>query len=118
MMTITAYHYKKLRTLEEMAANSGMKLKVGVNVFSTIHNETLSLVTHGEHLPIYTRDIELMTGSAEELIAFIIGWQKSSSYLQNLGATSKKAIERKEQDYRNKELAEMIKNGKRNDEKA
>jgi hypothetical protein len=112
-MTITAYHYKKLRTLEEMAANSGMKLKVGVNVFSTIHNETLSLVTHGEHLPIYTRDIELMSGSAEELIAFIIGWQKSSSYLQNLGATSKKAIERKEQDYRNKELANIIKTGKR-----
>ena len=116
-MTITAYHYKKLRTLEEMAANSGMRLKVGVNVFSTIHNETLSLVTHGEHLPIYTRDIELMTGSAEELIAFIIGWQKSSSYLQGLGATTKKTILRKEQDYRNRDLTNLIKKGKRlNDE--
>jgi hypothetical protein len=113
-MTTTAYHYKKLRTLEELAANSGMKLKVGVNVFSTIGaSDILSLVTHGEHLPIYTRDVELMSGSAEELIAFIIGWQKSSSYLQNLGATSKKTIERKEQDYRNKELLNLLKTGKR-----
>ena len=116
-MTTTAYHYKKLRTLEEMAANTGMKLKVSVNVFSTIGADTMSLVTHGEHLPIYTRDVELMSGSAEELIAFIIGWQKSRTYLQNLGATSKKAIERKEQDYRNKELTNLIKTGKRlNDE--
>ena len=114
-----------------MAANSGMKLRAGVNVFGTTEdgiifadaryntkqNDILSLVTHGEHLPIYTRDIELMSGSAEELIAFITGWQKSRTYLQNLGATSKKAIERKEQDYRNKELTNLIKTGKRlNDE--
>jgi hypothetical protein len=117
MMTTTAYHYKKLRTLEEMAANSGMKLRAGVNVFSTTQSDILSLVTHGEHLPIYTRDVELMSGSAEELIAFIIGWQKSSSYLQMLGATTKKTILRKEQDYRNRDLTNLIKKGKRlNDE--
>ena len=116
-METTAYHYKKLRDLEDMAEHNGLKLKAGVNVFSTTHSDTLSLVTHGEHLPPYTRDVELMTGSAEELIAFIIGWQKSSSYLQILGATSKKIIERKEQDYRNKELTNLIKKGKRlNDE--
>ena len=116
-MTTTAYHYKKIRMLEDMAANTGMKLRAGVNVFSTTHGDTLSLVTHGEHLPTYTRDVELMTGSAEELIAFIIGWQKSSSYLQMLGATSKKAIARKEQNYRNRDLTNLIKKGKRlNDE--
>jgi len=130
-MTTTAYHYKKLRTLEEMAANSGMKLRAGVNVFGTTEDgiifadaryntkqsDILSLVTHGEHLPIYTRDVELMSGSAEELIAFVIGWQKSRSYLDMLGATSKKTILRKEQDYRNRDLTNLIKKGKRlNDE--
>ena len=114
-METTAYHYKKLRDLEEAAEHSGLKLKVGPHSYTS--GNVLSLVTHEEHLPIYTRDIELISGTAEELYIFLRGWHKAREYLFMLGATSEKAIARKEQDYRNRDLTNMIKKGKRlNDE--
>ena len=114
-METTAYHYKKLRDLEDMAEHNGLKLKFGPRDFAS--GNVLSLVTHEEHLPIYTRDIALASGTAEELHTFLRGWHSSREYLFILGATSKKTIERKEQDYRNRDLTNMIKKGKRlNDE--
>ena len=114
-METTAYHYKKLRDLEAMAEHNGLKLKVGSRDYSS--GNVLSLVTHEEHLPIYTRDITLASGTAEELHTFLRGWHEAREYLFILGATSKKAIARKEQNYRNRDLTNMIKKGKRlNDE--
>jgi hypothetical protein len=115
-METTAYHYKKLRDLEDMAEHNGLKLKVGPHDWISSGN-VLSLVTHEEHLPIYTRDIALASGTAEELHTFLRGWHSAREYLFILGATSKKAIARKEQNYRNRDLTNMIKKGKRlNDE--
>ena len=114
-METTAYHYKKLRDLEDIAEHNGLKLKVGPRDYSS--GNVLSLVTHEEHLPIYTRNIALASGTAEELHTFLRGWHSSREYLFILGATSKKAIARKEQNYRNRDLTNMIKKGKRlNDE--
>lgn len=117
MSGTTAYHYGMIKDLEQRAELCGMRLRPCDSNWSTPHGTTLALVTHGEHLPVYRRDIELAVGTAEQLEMFIKGWEKQLSYLSMIGATSDRIIKRKEQDYRNRELARLIKTGKKtNDE--
>lgn len=65
-----------------------------------------------EELVIYNEDMPLASGTVEDLLTFLYGWQKAHQYLMMLNATSDKIIERKKLDYRNKKLAHLIKNGK------
>ena len=110
-MSTTAYHYEKLKTLDRLAKLTGFKV-LPLTGWNQSFNDNLSLIPETDKLPIYSRDAVLMNGTAEDLIAFIIGWQKSLEYINMLGICNQKKIERKEQDYRNKELARLIKYGK------
>lgn len=113
-MATTAYHYYKIKDLERMAETLGFHIGSANNAWTNVENE-LGLMPSGEDLPIYTREAVLVRGTVEELIAWLAGWQKSLEYISVLGACDKKKIQRKEQDYRNKRLAQLIKNGKKTD---
>lgn len=115
-MATTAHHYKMVKALERLAEASGFKVSTKSNGWSNDGLSYLTLVPNDDELPIYTRGTSLVSGSVEELTAFIIGWQKSIEYLTFLRITNTEKIKRKEQDYRNVELARLIKDGKKNDE--
>ena len=72
---------------------------------------TLNLMPTDE-LVIYNTTMALYCGNVEDIIHFLRGWQFAHQYLNVLGATSAKIIDRKKLDYRNKKLAHMIKHGK------
>ena len=66
-----------------------------------------------EELVVYNEDSPLASGSVDDLLTFLYGWEKAHQYLNALGAVSEKSIERKRLDYRNKNLANIIKHGKK-----
>lgn len=111
-MSTTVHHYKKIRELEYLADLVDMKLTI--EDYRSGY-DALSLTPKDDGLPIYTRGVTLASGTVEDLTNFVIGWQKSAGYLTMLGATTLEKIERKEQDYRNKQLARLIKEGKIDD---
>lgn len=60
-------------------------------------------------LPIYSRDAEIFVGSIEELEYWLNGVTWARDYDRMLAVTDDKKRARKEQDYRNRELANLIK---------
>ena len=66
-----------------------------------------------EELVVYNQDSPLASGNVDDLLKFLYGWEKAHQYLNALGAATPKSIERKRLDYRNKNLAWMIKHGKK-----
>jgi hypothetical protein len=111
-MSTTAYHYKKVKDLERLAEMVGLRVADQIDTWRHNASSELCLVTFDEHLPVFTRDISLMRGTAEELTAFVVGWLKAIEYLTVLKATDKSKIQRKEQDYRNSRLLKEIKGEK------
>lgn len=110
-MSTTSYHFLKLKHLEQLAERLGFQLTTRRDGWKN-DSDYLALCTYGEHLPVYTRDIALVMGTAEELLNFLHGWQKALEYLHCLGAATEETVRRKEQDYRNLELARAIKGAK------
>lgn len=111
---MTGYReYRVLKDLESMAKGVGFELTISEYV-TVDEGRRLSLrprmPNDGEEtpLPIYNRDGRIYSGSAEELIAFLEGWQRSVAYLTSLGVVTKKRIQRKEQDYRNARLLAQL----------
>jgi len=66
-----------------------------------------------EELVVYNQDSPLASGNVDDLLKFLCGWEKAHQYLNALGAISNKSVERKRLDYRNKNLANIIKHGKK-----
>lgn len=63
-----------------------------------------------ESLPVYSRDAELFTGSIEELEVWLLGYKKAREYdMLVFGAKHDDNRKRKEQDQRNKQLLQKIK---------
>lgn len=112
-MSTTVYHFKKIKDLESMAARSGFKIVAYNMSWSNAIGDMLALAPVDDNLPIFTRDTIIANGSAEELLAFLAGWQKSVEYLNMLNVCDEKRIKRKEQDYRNNELTRILKQGKK-----
>lgn len=113
----TAQQYRMIKNLEDLADRVGFQ----VNSSNTGWDSSgidLYLTPYEDRLPIYAKDAVLAKGTVEELICWLIGWQKSLEYLTFLGACDKKKIQRREQDYRNKRLAQLIKNGKKDDDQS
>lgn len=64
-----------------------------------------------DDLVVYSEDSPLASGSVDDLLKFLYGWDKAHQYLNILGAVTAKSIERKRLDYRNNKLLKVIKNG-------
>jgi hypothetical protein len=72
--------------------------------------DLVALFPKEDALPIYSRDAEIYVGTLEAMEYWLNGFEKSRQYdSMLLGPTHDKKRERKEQDYRNRELLKKIK---------
>jgi hypothetical protein len=105
-MATTYEHYHAIKRLEEDAARIGLKVSP-----SQFGQYLLCLKPDGDLLPMYARDAEIATGTAESLTAVLRGWEIATNYYTMLKATSGKKIKECEDRYRQDRLARMLKDG-------
>jgi len=65
-----------------------------------------------ESVPIYARDAEVFCGTLDQLNVWLNGVQWARGYDMMLKVSDEKKRERKEQDVRNKQLMQILKNEK------
>jgi len=109
---MSGYHTILLiRRLEEEIDKLG--LRMGHSKHGNFQHEfgdVVALFPKEDALPIYSRDAEIFVGTLEQLQWWLRGFQKAREYDRMLmGQSNEKKRERKEQDYRNRELLEKIK---------
>lgn len=68
-----------------------------------------------DSLPVYARDVDLFCGSIEQLQTWLRGVEWARTYDVLLSLSNPKRRERKEQDYRNRRLMKLIKDGKKDE---
>ena len=107
---------RKIKYLEEECDKLGFMLchaRHYINDFGDV----VALKPKADCLPIYSRDAELFVGTIEELERWIQGFQFARKYDSMLfGNKYDNQRDRKEKDYRNKLLLNMIKTGKKNEQ--
>ena len=105
---MTGYHqYHRLIRIEEKARDLGFRI---TNSPWSPHESGISLAPRDEELPIYSRDASLFTGSMEEAEFFLYGIEWARKYDELMKVSSAKIRLRKEQDERNVQLANLLKN--------
>lgn len=80
----SAYQYRQVKTLDDMAAQCGFRVLTAT--YSS--PDALTLMAADDALPIYARDMSIVTGDVEYLISFLQGWQQSRSYTDMLKLTN------------------------------
>jgi hypothetical protein len=83
----TAYDWRLIQRLELEAARIGMAITQ-----SKHGNDILALVPKDDSLPIYTREAELATGTAEHLQSVVQGWNKAYEYFSALKIISQQKL--------------------------
>ena len=98
----------ELRRLEEYAAKLGFCL--GNTRFPAVGRtgQPVALLPADNCLVIYSRDAEIYCGSTRDIDAFLSGWEKGQQYLKLLGAVTDARIQKKEQDFRNEVLVQLL----------
>jgi len=103
---------RKIKYLEEECDKLGFQIchaRHHINDFGDV----LALKPKSDCLPIYSRDAELFVGTIEDLERWIQGFHFARKYDSMLLGNKHDALrQRKEQDYRNKQLMDTIKEGK------
>lgn len=103
---------RKIKYLEEECDKLGFQIchaRHHINDFGDV----LALKPKSDCLPIYSRDAELFVGTIEDLERWIQGFHFARKYdSMLLGMKHDKLRDRKEKDYRNKQLMKIIKEGK------
>lgn len=100
----------EIERLKEDCDNLGFRL--GYPKHGNYRNEDVVALypKDSEALPIYSRDAELFVGTISELKVWLRGLQWARNYDKMLmGAVANKRRERKEQDWRNRNLVNIIK---------
>lgn len=101
----------RIRRLEEEVDKLG--LRIGNSKHGNFRQEfgdVVSLFPKDDELPIYSRDAELFCGSLEDLEVWLRGFQQARNYdLMLMGKNLETSRRRKEQDYRNRRLTDMLK---------
>jgi hypothetical protein len=87
-----------VRTLEEMAAAEGFVIKPESYNYGVGNANLVGLRTPetGDALPIFARDTTIYSGTIEDCITWLRGWQKQRSYLTILFEHKRDAITRRE----------------------
>lgn len=74
------------------------------------YGNVVALYPKEDALPIYSRDAEIFIGTLDELEVWLRGFQKAREYdLMLMGKKVETMRTRKEQDYRNRELLQVLK---------
>lgn len=84
-----------------MAKDAGFKV-VANNYHSA---DQLSLMAADHALPIYSRDMAIISGEVEYLLAWLQGWQQSRAYLGMLKLASDDKIRKAEDTHRQRVAA-------------
>jgi len=98
-----ATDWRNIKRLEEYVEKLGFKLTT-----SKVDYELFAIKCADDKHPLYSRDAEHMHGDADQIWAFLLGWEKSRSYLIMAKATSEKKIEKAEQDYRHEQVVRKL----------
>ena len=110
---MTNWHdVEKIRSLDARCRELGFVANRDPYDYNNVSGRVALFAT--EDLVIYSGDSPLASGSIDDLLNFLKGWEKAHEYLNMLGAATPKTIERKRLDYRNKKLVKIIK-GEKND---
>lgn len=76
-------------------------------------NDTADIVPKdADSLPIYSRDASIYNGTLDQIDSFIRGVEWAREYDSMLKVSDRKRRERKEQDVRNRQLVQQLKNEK------
>lgn len=101
----------KIRRLEEECDKLGFMMCHSKYGHSREYGDIVAVKPKDQDsLPIYSRDAEFFTGSINELEVWLKGIQWARDYDGMLFGNMNKKRERKEQDYRNRQLLSVIKN--------
>lgn len=97
------------RRLENECDQLGFILTAPKYQYSDGSRDVVAVGVKGDALPLYARDAELFTGTLEELDIWLrgVGWARK--YYSMLGLIDDKKIARKEQDFRNQHIANILK---------
>ena len=98
----------KLRRVEDKANHLGFRFGPCRPGFRP-DGDAITLYPWLDKLPEYSRDDALFTGNLDEVDNFLIGVQWSNNYLKMLRLVTEEKIERKEQDIRNRQLVQLLK---------
>jgi hypothetical protein len=103
----------ELHKLEERIDKLGFRMGFPKTRWSDGFGDQVALMPKDDCLPIYSRDNELYIGTLDGLRTWLSGFEKAREYDRMLiGNSVEVKRERKEQDYRNKQLMQTIKDGK------
>lgn len=107
---------RKIKYLEEECDKLGFML-CHARHYMNDFGDVVALKPKADCLPVYSRDAELFVGTIEELERWIQGFHFARKYDSMLfGNKYDNQRDRKEKDYRNKLLLNMIKTGKKNEQ--
>lgn len=70
---------------------------------------SISVIPLNDGVPIYSRDAALFTGSFDEIVGWVAGVEWRDTYLRNIKLTTAAKIEAAEQNERNRQLMQTIK---------
>jgi hypothetical protein len=100
----------QIRAVEERLAKMGLMMAYPQhNYYDT--SDVISLIpANSEALPIYSRDAEIFVGTLEDCENWLNGVDWARKYDKLLGISTESKRERKEQDRRNQNLLNTIKN--------
>jgi len=100
---------RKIRYLEEECDKLGFMI-CQANHYIKDFGDVVALKPKADCLPIYSRDAELFVGTIEGLERWLQGFHFARKYDSLLLGTKHDVLrQRKEQDYRNKQLIKQIK---------
>lgn len=108
---MSGYHtILRIRRLEEEVDKLGLRMGNSKHGnFRQEFGDVVALFPKDDTFPIYSRDAEIFVGTLEEMEVWLRGFQKACEYHRMLiGRNFEKVVERKEQDYRNRQLLRKI----------
>lgn len=114
---MTTYnHFTVLREMDRLAIELGFLVKQSKHhtmdglfgLFAGVNDDK-------NYLPVFARDAELYSGTAEELICYMRGWMRSREYLRMImpKSVTDKRIEHFEDLYRQEIMLQVLKSEKK-----
>lgn len=101
--------YLNIKNLENQANKYGFKIGRYKYADSYTHSNNIALDLVDNNWPVYSRDYQPMTGSAQDLTVFLAGIEWYKQYLNMLKIDIDKLVDRKEKDYNNRKLMDTMK---------
>jgi len=103
---------RRIRILEEKCDELGFRMCQSRD-FQNEFGDTLAIKPKDDFLPVYSRDAELFVGTISDLERFIQGIEWARKYdTMVFGRSQDDKRARKEQDFKNKQLVNILKGEK------